>query len=187
LLLTESARQLELFTIGHSTHSIERFLELLEQNRIAALVDIRRFPSSRNCPQFNQPELASALQGHGIEYRWLEALGGRRPKEKNATSANAGFRNESFRNYADYMQTEPFRQGMAELTRIAETKRTAIMCAENVFWRCHRRLVSDFVVAQGGTVEHIFPGGEIKPHEPTEGVVTQDGNVSYPGERTLFD
>lgn len=178
---------MQLFTIGHSTHSIERFIELLQQDRIAALVDIRRFPSSRNCPQFNQTELAGALKEHGIEYHWLEALGGRRPKVKNATSANAGLRNESFRNYADYMQTEPFRQGIVELADIADTKRTAIMCAENVFWRCHRRLVSDYVVAQGGMVEHIFPNGEVKPHEPTEGVVMQNGNVTYPGEKMLFD
>ena len=178
---------MHLFTIGHSTHSIERFVELLQQNRVAALVDIRRFPSSRNCPQFNQGELATALAEHGIEYHWLEALGGRRPKEKDATSANAGLRSESFRNYADYMQTEPFRQGIAALAQIADVNPTAIMCAENVFWRCHRRLVSDFIVAQGGNVEHIFPGGEVKAHEPTEGAVMQEGKVTYPGEKMLFD
>jgi uncharacterized protein (DUF488 family) len=177
----------KLFTIGHSTHSIERFLELLQQHGIEALVDIRRFPGSRKFPQFTREELADALQTQGIEYHWLERLGGRRAKEKNAVSPNAGLRNQSFRNYADYMQTEAFRQGIAALAEIANAKRTAIMCAESVFWRCHRRLVSDFVVAQGGEVQHIFPNGEIRPHQPTAGLKIETDGVVYPGEQTLFD
>ena len=178
---------IQLFTIGHSTHSFERFLELLKQSSIEALVDIRRFPSSRNCPQFNQEALSAALQDNGIEYLWLEALGGRRPKLKHGTSLNSGLRNQSFRNYADYMMTDQFENGMKSLSEIAQAKRTAIMCAENVFWRCHRRLVSDFVVANGGSVQHIFPAGEVKPHFLTEGAKPKDGKVTYPGQMRLFD
>lgn len=178
----------ELFTIGHSNHPFEQFLDLLKQHQIAALVDIRRFPGSRSFPQFNQENLSAALHENGVEYHWIEALGGRRPKAKaSSKSLNLGLRNESFRNYADYMLAEEFRKGIEELRKIAETKRTAIMCSESVFWRCHRRLVSDYWVANGGAVQHIFPNGDIKPHSMTEGAKAQDGNVTYPGPKTLFD
>ena len=178
---------IQLFTIGHSNHSFERFLKLLEQSEIEALVDIRRFPSSRNCPQFNQDALSAALQESGIEYYWLETLGGRRPKISHESSLNSGLRNQSFRNYADYMLTDQFEAGMKSLSEIAQAKRTAIMCAENVFWRCHRRLVSDFVVANGGTVQHIFPAGDVKPHFVTEGAKPKGGKITYPGQMTLFE
>jgi len=177
----------ELFTIGHSQHAAEEFVGLLRQHQIAALVDIRRFPGSRKYPQFGQEDLAKVLQQHGIEYHWLQSLGGRRPKVKDFVSPNGGLRNASFRNYADYMLTDAFREGIARLKAIAEAKRTAIMCAESVFWRCHRRLVSDFWVAGGGSVQHIFPNGEAKPHQLTEGAKLQDGNVTYPGPQLLFD
>lgn len=178
---------IQLFTIGHSNHSLEQLLELLSQHGIEALVDIRRFPSSRTFPQFNREQLSAALRRSSIEYRWLEALGGRRPKRKNFVSPNTGLRNESFRNYADYMLTDEFVQGMNTLSEIAGAKRTAIMCAESVFWRCHRRLVSDFVLANGGTVQHIFPNGELRPHELTAGARVVEGAVAYPGQKMLFD
>ena len=177
----------KLFTIGHSNHSQEEFLELLEQNGIEAVADIRRFPGSRKYPHFNRNELSRALEEAGIEYLWIEELGGRRPKAKDFDSPNTGLRNESFRNYADYMLTEPFRQGIEKLSAIAGVKRTAILCAESVFWRCHRRLVSDYVLAQGGTVQHIFPSGEAKPHSLTAEVRVVNGTLTYPGEKTLFD
>ncbi len=157
------------FTIGHSNHSGDNFFERLRQHGIAALVDIRRFPSSRAFPHFNRDELSTALQANDIEYRWLQELGGRQPKRKHFDSPNWGLRNDSFRNYADYMLTDQFRAGMNALSEIARAKRTAIMCAESVFWRCHRRLVSDFVLASGGTVQHIFPNGEVKPHTDRRG------------------
>lgn len=169
----------ELFTIGHSTHSLDRFLALLAQHRIEMVADIRRFPSSRKFPQFNQESLASTLQEAGVEYRWFEALGGRRGKT-TTTSSNLGLRNESFRNYADYMRTEEFRAGVDQLLEMGQLKRTGFMCSEGLFWRCHRRLVSDFLLAKGITVQHIMPSGETQPHNLTKGAKIDDGNLSYP-------
>lgn len=178
---------IELFTIGHSNHSLEDFLELLQQHEIAALVDIRRFPGSRSFPHFHRDALSTALRENDIDYEWLEALGGRQPKRKDFDSPNTGLRNESFRNYADYMLMDKFQAGMDQLEEIAVAKRTAIMCAESVFLRCHRRLVSDFLVANGGTVQHIFPNGEAKPHSLTAEAKVEDGVLTYPGPKTLFD
>lgn len=182
-----SLSSIELFTIGHSNHSREDFLNLLKQHAIEAVADVRRFPGSRKYPHFNQDELSQSLQDIGIEYLWIEELGGRRPKAKNFESPNTGLRNESFRNYADYMLTEDFREGIGKLAEIAAEKRTAILCAESVFWRCHRRLVSDFVLAQGGRVQHIFPSGDSKPHSLTAEARVENETVTYPGERTLFE
>src|SRR5262245_13835185 len=133
----------ELFTIGHSTHSIDEFLALLASHGIRVLADIRRFPGSKRLPQFNQGKLVSALKDAGVEYHWIESLGGRRDKG-TANSVNLGLRNESFRNYADYMATEEFRHGIEQLFAVAARKPTAFMCSEGVFWRCHRRLVADY-------------------------------------------
>lgn len=175
----------QLFSIGHSNHPLDQFLALLARHRIVALADIRRFPGSRKHPHFNQEELASALRAFGIEYQWFEALGGRRRKQQDE-SANIGLRNEGFRNYADYMLTEDFREGVDQLLEVAKKRRTAMMCAEGLFWQCHRRLVSDFLLAQGLTVQHIMPNGELHSHSLTEGGKVADGNVSYPGEGSLF-
>jgi uncharacterized protein (DUF488 family) len=169
-----------LYTIGHSTHPLASFIDLLKSHEIAALGDIRRFPSSRKFPHFNREDLSAALAHSGIEYHWLEALGGRRGKTKQQDSPNAGLRNESFRNYADYMATTAFQTGIAQLLEIAARKRTAYMCSESVFWRCHRRLVSDYLLAQGISVEHIMPSGELRPHTLTSGAVIRDGKVTYP-------
>jgi uncharacterized protein (DUF488 family) len=172
-------------TIGHSNHPPERFLALLARHEVEALVDIRRFPGSRKHPHFNQDSLAAALQQAGVEYHWLEALGGRRPKRRDE-SPNRGLENPGFRNYADYMLTDEFREGVEKLLEVARQKRTAIMCAEGLFWRCHRRLVSDFLVANGVTVQHIMPSGELRPHKMTSGAVVEGGQVTYSGERSLF-
>lgn len=180
-------QNIEIFTIGHSNHSLEEFLTLLKQNQIEVIADIRRFPGSRSYPHYNQDNLSAELRANGIGYEWIQKLGGRRPKAKDFVSPNAGLRNDSFRNYADYMQTEEFQKGMDELAAIAESQRTAIMCAESVFWRCHRRLVSDFVVANGGSVQHIFPSGEAKPHTLTAEAKVENETVTYPGPKTLFD
>ena len=172
----------ELYSIGHSNYSLERLLGLLARHRIEALVDIRRFPGSRKFPHLSQQSLAAALADAGMEYHWLEALGGRRRTEKNGPpSRNLGLRNESFRNYADYMVTDEFRQGVQRLLEIALGKRTAIMCAEAVFWRCHRRLVSDFLLANGIAVQHIMPSGELHTHTLTDGAKAENGEVTYPG------
>jgi uncharacterized protein (DUF488 family) len=182
----ENAVDRQLFTMGHSNLSLDRFLALLAQHSIQALVDIRRFPSSKKFPHFNQNNLVPPLQQAGIEYGWLESLGGRRHQAKNASSPNKGLQNEGFRNYADYMLTEEFQKGIEMLLEIADRKRTAIMCAEAVFWRCHRRLVSDFLVANDVAVEHIMPTGELRLHKLTEGAVIEEGRVIYPGDKSLF-
>jgi uncharacterized protein (DUF488 family) len=182
----------QLFTIGHSTHSLDGFLALLVQHQIEVLADIRRFPGSRKFPHFNQDHLAAALQQAGIEYRWFEVLGGRRSKMDQGPSSNLGLRNESFRNYADYMLTGEFRQGVEQLLAVAAQKRTSLMCSESVFWRCHRRLVSDFLLARGIVVEHIMPSGDLRPHALTAGARIEAGALSYPPDgtdqvRLLFD
>jgi uncharacterized protein (DUF488 family) len=184
----KSERSFELLTIGHSSHSLEQFLALLRQHDVQALVDIRRFPGSRTFPHFNRERLAPAVGESGIEYHWLESLGGRRSKRASDTaSPNAGLRNASFRHYADYMLTDEFRAGFEQLEQIAAEKRTTIMCSESVFWRCHRRLVSDYVTALGGAVRHIFPNGEVRPHALTAGAKLSDGSVIYPSEPGLFE
>jgi uncharacterized protein (DUF488 family) len=172
-------------TIGHSNHPLEGFLALLAQHEVEALVDIRRFPGSRKYPHFSRDNLAAALPKSGVEYHWLEALGGRRPRQRDE-SPNLGLENRGFRNYADYMLTGEFRAGVEKLLEVARRKRTAIMCAEGLFWQCHRRLVSDFLAANGVTVQHIMPGGELRPHTLTSGAVIEGGRVTYPGEKSLF-
>jgi uncharacterized protein (DUF488 family) len=176
---------LGVLTIGHSNHPWDRFLGLLSRHGIEALLDIRRFPGSRKHPHFHRDELAAALPKSGIEYDWIEALGGRRPKQRGE-SPNRGLENRGFRNYADFMLTEEFREGAQKLLATGRGKRTAIMCAEGLFWRCHRRLVSDFLAANGVIVQHIMPGGELRPHTLTPGAVIEGGQVAYPGEKSLF-
>ena len=174
-----------ILTIGHSNHPLVRFLALLARHGVEALVDIRRFPGSRKHPHFSQDSLAAALPKSGVEYHWLEALGGRRHKQRDE-SPNLGLENQGFRNYADYMLSDEFREGVEKLLEIARQKRTAIMCAEGLFWQCHRRLVSDFLAASGVTVQHIMPTGELRPHEVTRGAVIEGRQVTYPGEKSLF-
>jgi uncharacterized protein (DUF488 family) len=181
----------ELLTIGHSTHSIDEFLALLSQHGIQVLADIRRFPGSRRLPQFNQGNFAAVLQDAAVGYHWIEALGGRREKGAEK-SVNLGLRNESFRNYADYMATEEFRRGVEQLLSVAEGKPTAFMCSESVFWRCHRRLVADYLLVKGISVQHIMPTGTLQPHSLTEGARVECGELTYPGSpmdeaRMLFD
>jgi uncharacterized protein (DUF488 family) len=173
----------QLFSIGHSTHPFERFLSLLTEHGIQVLADIRRFPGSRKYPHFSRDNLSVSLPEAGIEYQWLPALGGRRGKSAAGTSKNLGFRSESFRNYADYMLTQEFRDGIQQLLTVAGEKRTALMCSESVFWRCHRRLVSDYLLVQGITVQHIMPSGELQPHGLTKEAVVTGGEVTYPAPK----
>jgi uncharacterized protein (DUF488 family) len=169
------------FSIGHSNQSLDQLTDLLTQHQIGALVDIRLFPGSRKSPYFSRDQLALALPKLGIEYHWIEGLGGRRRSQKAKNSSpNQGLRNQSFRNYADYMLTEEFSQAAQKLLEIANHKQSAMMCAEAVFWRCHRRLVSDFLLANGITVQHIFPNGKIQPHRLTAGAKLEKGRVTYP-------
>jgi uncharacterized protein (DUF488 family) len=174
------------YTIGHSTHSLGDFLSLLARHEIAALADIRRFPGSRKWPHYNRENLAAALEEQGIQYHWLESLGGRRKSSKDGVSPNLGLRNDSFRSYADYMLTDAFCEGVGELLEIARNRRTAMMCSESLFWRCHRRLVSDYLLTHGTPVEHIFPGGDVKPHALTREAKIEAGRLTYPAPPSLF-
>lgn len=183
---------LPIFTIGHSTHPLDQFVDLLQQHGIEALVDIRRFPGSKRFPHFKRDNLAAELPKAGFEYHWIEALGGRRKKETGGPSHNLALRNESFRNYADYMESEEFQKAIVQLLEIAQTKRTAYMCAEGLYWQCHRRLVSDFLLTKGITVEHIMPDGKLTLHKLTDGGRIKDGQLTYPAfdanpTRLLFD
>ena len=183
---------MEIWTIGHFRHAIETFAELLTQRQIKILVDIRRFPGSRTFPQFNRETLGPSLDSHDIEYLWLKSLGGRRSKATiEKESPNEGWRNKSFRNYADHMQTDEFQSGVQELVDAAKKGATAIMCSEAVYWRCHRRLISDYVIACGGVVHHIFPDGRTKPHVITDFAevdpTLSPPRLTYPPSPTLFD
>lgn len=173
-------------TIGHSNHSLARFVELLRQNGIAALVDVRRYPQSRRLPHFNQQSLADGLAAHGIAYHWLEALGGRRSQSNVNPSPNLGIEDESFRNYADYMLCEAFQAGVRQLLALAETGATAIMCSEGQFTHCHRKLVSDFLCSTGAEVRHILPSGEPTAHVLPPGANVTSWRVTYPGQQMLF-
>lgn len=172
--------ELCLFTIGHSMHPIDEFLGLLSRHGIQFLADIRRHPGSRKYPQFGGDALAASLAGAGIEHRWTEALGGRRRKPKGHVSENGGLRNESFRSYADHMDTPEFREAIEDVLSVAGEKRTACMCSEGLYWRCHRRLVSDFLTANGVPVRHVMPNGDLRPHVLTPGAVIEDESVRYP-------
>jgi uncharacterized protein (DUF488 family) len=171
-----------IFTVGHSTHPIDVFLDLLQRHDVPCLVDVRRFPGSRRHPQFNQVELGNSLKAAGIRYLWVQELGGRRGSlDKNTPSQNTGLRNTSFRNYADYMATPAFRNAVAQLLADPTLGRTAVMCSEGLFWRCHRRLISDYLLALGVEVRHILPTGKLQSHSLTEGAVVEGNTVSYPG------
>ena len=180
--------KLRIFTVGHSSHAFNRFLLLLQKHVIEAVVDVRSYPGSRRHPHFSRESLSTALGEEGIEYHWLEALGGNRKRAKDAPpSPNRGIVDEAFRYYADYMATNEFRHGVAGLIEIVGAHRTAIMCAENDYRRCHRQLVSDHLLANDVSVQHILPDGVLKPHVLTAGVKIVDGTVTYPGQPTLFD
>jgi uncharacterized protein (DUF488 family) len=173
-----------LYTIGHSTRPLDEFIAALQAHSIQGLVDIRSFPMSRRLPHFNRESLEKTLPDAGIPYRWLKELGGRRKKIRD-DSPNLALRKDSFRNYADYMLTEDFHRGIAELIKLAGQSRTAYMCAERVYFRCHRMLVSDWLVAHGHEVFHIDGTGPVKKHELMAEARLIDGQVIYRGDRLL--
>jgi len=173
------ASQLSIWTIGHSTLAIEDFLRVLGAFEIRILADVRSFPGSRRYPQFNRENLRASLEAVEIEYFHLPRLGGRRRARPD--SANLAWRNESFRGYADYMETKDFESGIAELLEIAAKRRTAIMCAESLWWRCHRSLISDFLKVKGIEVTHILTAAKSEPHRFTSAAKLVDGELSYRG------
>jgi uncharacterized protein (DUF488 family) len=168
----------KLFTIGHSTRPIEEFIELLRQHDITTLIDIRTVPGSRHNPQYGQAALEKSLEAHGINYVYQKNLGGLRPKVKE--SVNAGWHNQSFRNYADYMQTAEFRAGIDELIAHANESVCAIMCAEAVPWRCHRSLVGDALLVRHITVLDIISEASPKQHLLTSFARVKGTEITYP-------
>lgn len=173
---------LTIYTIGHSTRPIDEFLALLKQHGVTQLVDIRTIPRSRHNPQYEQSALEKSLPAAGIDYIYMKGLGGLRPKAKD--SVNLGWRNESFRNYADYMQTPEFTHAVESLITLAQQKPTAIMCAEAVPWRCHRSLVGDALVVRGIEVLDIIDEHGTKPHAITSFAVVNGTAITYPKAST---
>ncbi len=178
-----------IYTLGHSNRSWEEFLELLAHYRIQALVDVRAFPSSRKYPHFSRSALEEALAGLGIEYRWLgDELGGYRREGLGEKSPNKAWQAGGFRNYADYMLTPQFARGIATLLSLAAAKTTAFMCAERFWWRCHRRLISDHLVAQGHRVVHIVDRDKTIDHRLPPFARIVGGRLVYPGPQdALWD
>jgi uncharacterized protein (DUF488 family) len=172
----------DIWTIGHSRRSAEEFLELLQAYGIEALADVRRFAVSRRFPHFSQMELFKTMTKSGIEYVHFSELGGRR--RPSPDSPNTAWRNESFRGYADYMMTPTFEKGVSRLTELADHKRTAIVCAEAVWWRCHRALIADYLKARGVTVIHIMGKNSSQEHPFTSAARMVDGKLDYSGQET---
>lgn len=177
---------LPFFTIGHSNRSFDEFIELLRSAEIGLLADIRRIPRSRANPQFNQDTLAATLPTAKISYEWMAALGGRRGVVKAVPpDVNGLWRNLSFHNYADYALSAEFRAGLRHLIEQGREQRCSIMCSEAVWWRCHRRIVTDYLIANGETVIHIMAPGRFEPAQLTAGaVIRPDGTVVYPWNLT---
>jgi uncharacterized protein (DUF488 family) len=166
-----------IWTIGHSTRTLETFLGLLDEYRIEAIADVRRFPGSRRHPHFASDALATTLPAHGIAYQWMPKLGGRRKVQPG--SPNTAWRNASFQGYADYTATAEFAEGLAELLKLAAARRTALMCAEAVWWRCHRSIIADVLKLRGVEVVHIIDATHATVHPYTSAARIVDGSLSY--------
>ena len=173
-----------LYTIGHSTRSFDQFIETLQAHSIETLVDIRSIPMSRRLPHFNRESLEQTLCQSRIRYIWMKELGGRRKKTLE-DSPNVALRSSSFRNYADHMLCDEFQQAIAQLSRLGEQSKTAYMCAERVYFRCHRMLVSDWLVAHDDGVLHIDGTGPVRPHKLMPEARLINGQLIYRGDRLL--
>jgi uncharacterized protein (DUF488 family) len=173
--------QVTIYTLGHSNRSGEALVAILQAHRIELLADVRTIPRSRHNPQFNAEELQRSLPSLGIAYLRLPRLGGLRRPRKD--SRNLAWRNEGFRGFADYMETAEFEEGLRELLALAGERRTAILCAEALYWRCHRSLVSDALVARGHRVVHILTERKTEPHRLSRLARIEDGRLSYPPEQ----
>jgi uncharacterized protein (DUF488 family) len=169
------------YTIGHSTHPIEKFIEMLKAHDIELLADVRTIPKSRHNPQYGSNTLAAGLKDHQIAYVHLAGLGGLRHAKKD--SVNLGWENASFRGFADYMETEGFEKGLSELMEIAGKQRTAILCAEALPWRCHRSLIADALLVRGIEVKHIMSKTSAKEHVLTPWAVVSGVMITYPKPR----
>ncbi len=173
-----STKKVTVYTIGHSTRNLEDFISLLRENNINEVVDIRTIPKSRHNPQFNEETLAQELRNKHIGYRHMKDLGGLRHAKKD--SVNIGWRNVSFRGYADYMQTEEFRQALSKLIELAHEKQVVIMCAEAVPWRCHRSLIGDALLIRNIKALDIFSHDQVKEHTLTPWAKVNGHEITYP-------
>jgi uncharacterized protein (DUF488 family) len=182
-LLSSSPRAL-ILTVGHSVHPLDEFIEMIRAHRVRKLIDVRTVPRSARNPQFNRDTLPQSLHEAGFEYAHMPALGGLRHPRRDST--NTGWRNPSFRGYADYMETPEFDEALGRLIAAAHEERVAIMCAEAVPWRCHRSMISDALVARGAGVEHIMSPTHIEPHRLTSFARVEGMRVTYPGEGFLL-
>jgi uncharacterized protein (DUF488 family) len=174
-----------LYTIGHSNRPLDELLSILSAHRVRCLVDVRRFPGSRKNPHFGKDTLPTALEEAGIGYLWLEDLGGRRSVDPGS-DRNAAWRVQAFRAYANYMATEPFSAALEELEATARQTPTAIMCAEALWTRCHRRLIADALVVRGWNVLHLMSPSRSETHRLPDFAVVNDGNLSYPPPPDLY-
>ena len=175
------AMSLPFYTIGHSTRTIEEFVELLRESSVRIVVDVRTVPRSRTNPQYNRDALPDTLVQFQIGYEHIAALGGLRGHKRDvAPEVNGFWQNASFHNYADYALSETFREGLARLHEIGRAAPCAIMCAEAVWWRCHRRIITDYLLAAGETVFHILGRGHVEPARMTEGAKQERDRITYP-------
>ena len=172
-----AGRTAAIWTVGHSNRREEDFLDLLARYRIEALADVRRFPGSRRQPHFSGEALSKTLAQRGIEYLWLPKLGGRRKPLPD--SRNTAWRNDSFRGYADHLESAEFAQGLDELLALASTRRTAVMCSEALWWRCHRALISDVLLSSGIDVVHILDATHSSGHKYTSAARIVNGRLVY--------
>ncbi|NJY62561.1 DUF488 domain-containing protein [Salinimicrobium sp. CDJ15-81-2] len=168
----------EIFTVGHSTRSLEEFLNILNNFGIEVLVDVRRYPGSRRSPHFNKEKLKNSMPENGIFYHHFEDLGGRRKTNKNST--NTGWRLLSFRGYADFMETDIFRKAVKKLEEVARRSRVAYMCSETVWWSCHRALISDLLKLRGWKVTHLMAINKTMEHPYTKPAEIINGKLKYP-------
>jgi uncharacterized protein (DUF488 family) len=175
---------MRIWTIGHSTRTIDEFISLLKANGIKLLADVRAFPGSKRYPQFNKETLAESLNAHGIRYEHFPELGGKRKSKPD--SRNTTWRNASFRGYADYIETEQFEKGIERLLDVAaEAGPTAMMCAEAVWWHCHRSLIADYLKARGVEVLHVLAANKVEPHPYTSAARIVNGELSYSPDSLL--
>jgi uncharacterized protein (DUF488 family) len=173
-----------IFTIGHSTRTLESFLAALAPAGVDCIADVRRFPRSRRHPHFNAEALSRTLPASGISYVPMPELGGRRARRRDGASPHTLWRVDAFRNYADYAETAEFRAALASLLGLAEARKVAVMCAEAVWWRCHRRIIADYLIAAGAAVTHILDIGKSEPARLTAGAAPQsDGSILYAAEQ----
>ena len=178
-----NSEQKSICTIGHSTRTLEHFIQMLQSFNIHTLVDIRNFPGSKRYPHFNKENLEESMPANNIQYIHLKLLGGRRPVQKD--SKNTAWKHPAFRGYADYMETDDFKNGIKQLESIATKNTTAYMCSEALWWRCHRALVSDYLKLNGWTVNHIMDVAKSTEHTYTAPAKIVNGKLFY-GEQTLL-